>query len=532
MKMKTTGTLAVMFLRILACGALACGAPVHACTVFCYSQGDTVLAGRSFDIPDNPNLGMQLVPATATTHGWVSFDRFGGGGADGMNDQGLFSAVADVPATFTSRSATQPADMTFQTGLLANCATVDEAIAWAMKQPTPSLGAEVNHSDQGDYTFVTPQHILIADRSGDSVVFEWPQGKLKAVRKQGRYQLMTNFLLTDPDAGDYPCPRFTADSLILDKATGPLLPTCEQVLATTAQGITRYSLVYDLTHGDVHVYLRRRFDEPKTVHLADELQKGRHEIDLDQWFGRPKPEILAPPPVIAPSTLLAAEVIQRALAARGGKEAADRIRSLHAKGTADFDVGFLSSSSAVECFAMRPDRFRFVAEIFVPGGSRLGEYGSGFDGRIGWNSSPDGTCTILKGEAYELRRDEAAFFGWYAEPGDYETAECLGEARFDGKLCYDLKVVSASSRHEYFEYYDATNFFLVGIFGREATEQGAGWSKTTYGDYRAFKGFLIPMRFVSRTDAAGHSIQFSSMEINAVKERDLQMVEKVALRKQ
>ena len=42
----------------------------------------------------------------------------------------------------------------------------------------------------------------------------------------------------------------------------------------TSVTTTRYSLIYDLPHGDVHVCLRRRFAQTKTIHLADELKRA------------------------------------------------------------------------------------------------------------------------------------------------------------------------------------------------------------------------------------------------------------------
>ena len=514
MKTKTAGSLVAKFLSILACGALLSGAPACACTVFCYTQGDVVLAGRSFDIPDNPNLGMLLVPATATNHGWFSCCRYAYPWADGMNDQGLFFAVADVPtpSCLLTRSSRQPAELqAFATGLLGNCATVDEAIKWCKKQP---IYGWAKHNSQGSYTFASPQHLLVADHSGDSVVFEWYQGKVRMTRKRGRYQLMTNFLLSDPKAGNYPCPRYIADTMIFDQATGPAPQTCRQVLETTSAASTRYSLLCDLTHGDVTVYLRRGFEQPKTIHLADELQKGRYEIDLDQWFGRSGPEPLSPPPVIAPATIPAAEVLERALAARGGEKAAAEIRSFHAKGTLDIGVASLPALPT-EYFAMRPDQSRLVADFIVSSGTNLGQYVEGFDGRTGWNIGSDGSCHILRGEEYDLRKDGAECFGWYEEPGSNESVECLGEVRFDGNLCYKLKVVSKTHR-EYFEYYDATNALLAGVFTRVTAHGMSGWTKMTVGDYRAFDGFLMPTRFATQADWGGSSFQISSLEINTV----------------
>ena len=69
------------------------------------------------------------MPATATTHGWVCGGRFAYPWADGMNDQGLFVAAADVPATGTTKSSRPPATLqTYVSGLLANCASVSAKV--------------------------------------------------------------------------------------------------------------------------------------------------------------------------------------------------------------------------------------------------------------------------------------------------------------------------------------------------------------------------------------------------------------------
>ena len=275
-----------------------------ACTVFCHSYDDAVLAGRSFDVPDNCDLAMVFVPAGGNTHGRVRSGRSSGPCADGMNDAGLFVAVADVPTPWKSASYKPPMDLnTFIDGLLANCATVDEAFSWCKKQRTPRLGGTLKTTTVGNpkhpifvrYSYVTLQHILIADRMGNSMVCEWIRGHFRAVRKTGRYQLMTNFLLSAPELGNYPCSRFAADTAILEASEKPSLLTCVTVLKATAVNSTKYSLACDLVRGDIHVFLRRDFEHPRTVHLADELQKGQHQVELDQWFATPRPEPLSVP---------------------------------------------------------------------------------------------------------------------------------------------------------------------------------------------------------------------------------------------
>jgi hypothetical protein len=108
---------------------------------------------------------------------------------------------------------------------------------------------------------------------------------LKVIRKIGRYQLITNFLLSTPDAGGSPCPRFTAATKILAEASQPSVATCTAALKATSRELTRYSVVYDLARGDAQVYCRSRFTNPQTIHLREELKKGAHEVNLYEWFG-------------------------------------------------------------------------------------------------------------------------------------------------------------------------------------------------------------------------------------------------------
>ena len=83
------------------------------------------------------------------------------------------------------------------------------------------------------------------------------------------------------------------------------------------------------------------------------------------------------------------------------------------------------------------------------------------------------------------------------------------------------------SHHEEFHYYDTTNFLLAGVFARAELQGRSSWVKTAFSDYRAFDGFQMPAHIVSQSETACCRLQFSSVEINTVKERDLRMAAKV-----
>ena len=276
---------------LLVLGGCLIPAPASpACTVFADAQDGMVLAGRNWDMTECQPV-MWLVPAQEGMHGRVCFGRHDDC-EDGMNDQGLFAAVAASPPSGRFKSSEGPigcpAALDF---VLAHCATVDEAIAWWEKHPNLGINNTIARQSflgiRYGNAYVNSGvggHILIADRSGNSVVCEWIKGKFTVIRKTGRYQLITNFLLSRPNLGNTPCFRFAAVTKVLNRTGHPSMDACDKALKAASTEFTRYSLVCDLAHGDIQVCCSRRFDNPRLINLDEELRKGAHEVDLRTWF--------------------------------------------------------------------------------------------------------------------------------------------------------------------------------------------------------------------------------------------------------
>jgi hypothetical protein len=136
--------------------------PTRACAIFSYSQGGSVLVGNNEDVPFLPQAAMWFIPGGTNGNGRACFgwDGFAQGG---MNDQGLFIDWAVTPDSETwawkrglawirlgiewvatpknsppvqfvkndPRKLRLPLNGNASELLLANCATVDDAIAFA-----------------------------------------------------------------------------------------------------------------------------------------------------------------------------------------------------------------------------------------------------------------------------------------------------------------------------------------------------------------------------------------------------------------
>lgn len=511
-----------------------------ACTIFSYSQGGSVLVGNNEDVPFLPQATMWFVPASTNGYGRVCFG-WGGFAQGGMNDHSLFIDWAVTPDSETrawkrtlawirlgiewvttsknsppvkfakndSQKLRLPLNGNASELLLANCATVDEAIAFAKRFKYPGNPVPGN-----------PCHCLIADRSGESIVCEWIKGEPTIIRKTGSRQLITNFLISKPNLGNYPCTRFDAVSKWFDNSETPTVQVCADALKLAASSGTVYSQVYDLTKGDVYVYYRHSFDHSVRVNVAEELRKGPRQVMLKDAFKDPT-ESLAVPKITATAATSAAEVLRKALGARGGATSALNIRSIHAKGVVDLDLGWVATSP-IEFFATRPNLYRIVEDAKSPVGLKLGQYAEGFNGRKGWNAQTGTAPQILKGKLLRERRDAAAFFGWYDAPTYYKSAVCLGEASFDGRVCYAVDMMTKCRREE-IHYYDTNSFLLSGIMEIVETGFGPALKKTKFGDYREFDGFLLPTRLAWQSPASSGLVQFASIEVNGVDDSSVKM---------
>jgi choloylglycine hydrolase len=261
------------------------------CTVFTASVGDTVLFGNNEDVGDK-DATVWFVPATETTYGWVYFgfhdypirnDHFPMGG---MNDQGLCFDITSIPPTVrplpeTIEEALQFIEQynlsfpgTFNGGvfgeqILETCATVEEA---------------VQVIEQYDLLFYGEYQFLFADRTGDSMVLcPNPQGAMEIIRKEGVYQVITNFNIVNPGLGQYPCQRYDSAVWMLQEIESEDDLTVEYVTSilesTHSQGTT-YSTIYDPVQGKVYLYNHHRFGRVVVFDIEDELEKGYHFYEV------------------------------------------------------------------------------------------------------------------------------------------------------------------------------------------------------------------------------------------------------------
>jgi hypothetical protein len=240
---------------------------VCACTVFCVSGGQRVLAGNNEDYFD-PATRMWFVPAAAGQHGRVYFGFANGFHQGGMNDAGLFFDGLALEREEVQSTGLPSFEGDIVDRALAECATVEAVLALFGKH---------------DRTFLAQAQLLFADRAGDAAVIEGNA----VVRKEGRFLTSTNFRVSKTSPAARTCDRYRIASRMLAGDGEPSVDLCRRVLAATHQespAATLYSNVYDLNRGLVYLYHFHDYETVVVIDLAAELAKGAHATELSSLF--------------------------------------------------------------------------------------------------------------------------------------------------------------------------------------------------------------------------------------------------------
>jgi Linear amide C-N hydrolases, choloylglycine hydrolase family len=141
--------------------------------------------------------------------------------------------------------------------MLDHAQTVEEAIA-------------VIRQYNIDFEGGPPLHYLLADPSGRAATVEWKDGSLQVIRNQLPWQVTTNFYLAGANEAmktqDW---RYRTAATWLQAAQGRIAPEeALQILADVKQDITQWSIVYDMSTGDVRVVMGQSYKHVHTYHLS------------------------------------------------------------------------------------------------------------------------------------------------------------------------------------------------------------------------------------------------------------------------
>lgn len=204
----------------------------------------------------------------------------------------------------------------------------------------------------------------------------------------------------------------------------------------------------------------------------------------------------------------ARSILDRHLAAIGGREAVLRHNSTHAKGTLTMPAAGITGT--LEVYAARPNKSLLTVSL---GG--VGEVTEAFDGTTGWSVSPMTGPMLLEGKQLEEKRFDADYDSELRSDARYDSITTIEKTEFDGRECYKVRLVRKTGRED-LEFYDVQTGLKAGSITTRETPMGTVTGTVTETDYRKFGGLLQPTTIRSQIGSLQQVITIASIEYDTV----------------
>lgn len=204
----------------------------------------------------------------------------------------------------------------------------------------------------------------------------------------------------------------------------------------------------------------------------------------------------------------ARSILDRHIAAIGGREAVLSHSSTHAKGTLTMPSAGLNGT--LEIYGAKPNKS--LLKVSIPG---VGEVTEGFDGTRGWSQSPMTGPMILEGKQLEEKRFDSEFHGELRAEDRYSSMTTLEQTTFEGRQCYKLKLVRKTGGED-IEFYDVATGLKAGSITTRESQMGTITGTQISGEYRKFGNLLQPTVVKSQIGQLEQVITLTSIEYDNV----------------
>lgn len=213
----------------------------------------------------------------------------------------------------------------------------------------------------------------------------------------------------------------------------------------------------------------------------------------------------------ASATLPTAQsLIDRHVAAIGGREALQRLRSYHQR--ASVEIAAIGLRGEGEIVAAAPNFTR--TRMSVPG---IGELVAGTNGPVAWTINPIQGPRVLSEAEMPQSREQSDFYGTLLFPADrYATMETMGRVEFNGQPAYKVRLVRKDGARESLRYFSVESGLLIGSESSSTSDMGTFRTTLAWSDYRSFGALRFPTRSESNAGTSRLIITIQSMTFDDV----------------
>lgn len=200
------------------------------------------------------------------------------------------------------------------------------------------------------------------------------------------------------------------------------------------------------------------------------------------------------------------QVMEKYIAASGGRAAYNKIKSTVVKATLEIAPNGLKGTFTVS--AKAPNMLLVSQNI-----TGIGDIRQGYDGKTGWSQDPLTGLRTLEGTELATLQREATFNGPLRWKELFKTAQMLGVKEMDGKKVYAIKLTPAVG-NPVTQYFDVKTFLLAGEDTVQESAQGKLPVHAIMGDYHVVDGVKEPFLLEQKLGPADVTMKVTEVKNN------------------
>ena len=181
----------------------------------------------------------------------------------------------------------------------------------------------------------------------------------------------------------------------------------------------------------------------------------------------------------AQDTLSVDELVEKHIAAVGGREALSKVSSLVMTGS--FELPAMGASGTITVYQKAPNKRLSVINI-----DGFGEIFQGFDGERGYSISPMGSIDMT-GQMLEDAKRDATMHAELHLKELYPKIEVKGKGKAGDRDAW-IVVMTPEKGNPVTAYFDAETFLMLKTSGVRVTDQGEAEIESEFGEFREVPG--------------------------------------------
>jgi hypothetical protein len=222
------------------------------------------------------------------------------------------------------------------------------------------------------------------------------------------------------------------------------------------------------------------------------------------------------PKTTAPKGITVEQILEKNIAAMGGREALKKVNTVVLKGQLTVKGSARAVPGVIENYFQAPNKFYTFQEIKVPVGSQTQSLTTTVvaDGKSGWAKEPTGAIRELTTAERDMIADGIDIRSALNWKEKYSKVEYLGIRKVGETETHVIRFMPKFGTEPVTSYYDTKTFLVRRVDRTMETESGLTPVQTYVGDFREVDGMKFPFAVREQIGTVEFLVKWNEIKLN------------------